>query len=376
MSQRWLHCGLVLLTMLRPATSLVALVGRHAIPTLRRRGGGAAARRLSILPPQCSMQQPPRSSRPFASAVAPAAAASKQQQQQQQRVTHDGAAAMPAPLQRQQPSEQPPAAIPSASSNQALPDLAPIFEVGDVQTMREVTAILLALPETTFHACDTEVADLDIKKTPLGQGRVTCVSIYSGPDVDYGRGPGHALWVDTTDPEVLAALKPFLECERCLKVWHNYGFDRHVLWNHGVDVRGFGGDTMHMARLWDAGRLAGYSLEALTTELVGRRKTPMLEIFGIPILKADGTPGARKQLPPIDDLQNNPMTRPEWVQYSCYDSQGTWLLHEVRGASAGFCWLLLASAGSCWLLLAPAGSCWLLKAPAGSCWLLKAPEGS
>ena len=31
--------------------------------------------------------------------------------------------------------------------------------------------------------------------------------------------------------------------------------------------------------------LIGYSLETLTTELVGRRKTPMIELFGIPVLK-------------------------------------------------------------------------------------------
>ena len=103
--------------------------------------------------------------------------------------------------------------------------------------------------------------------------------------------------IDTsTLPAVLEALRPFLECETCAKVWHNYGFDRHVLWNHDIDVRGFGGDTMHMARLWDASRKAvtaggekgGYSLEALTAELVGRRKAPMKELFGVPVLKKDG----------------------------------------------------------------------------------------
>ena len=119
------------------------------------------------------------------------------------------------------------------------------------------------------------------------------------------------------------ALKPFLEAEDRLKVWHNYGFDRHVIWNHGVDVRGLGGDTMHLARLWTRReRLAVRSsrlsplhsplslfifirlthacmhararrlLEALTDELLQRRKVPMKEIFGIPKLKRDGTPGA------------------------------------------------------------------------------------
>ena len=30
-------------------------------------------------------------------------------------------------------------------------------------------------------------------------------------------------------------------CIRYVQVWHNYAFDRHVLFNHGVDVKGFGG---------------------------------------------------------------------------------------------------------------------------------------
>ena len=39
-----------------------------------------------------------------------------------------------------------------------------------------------------------------------------------------------------------------------LKCWHNYGYDRHILANHGIDCVGFGGDTMHMARLTDPSR--------------------------------------------------------------------------------------------------------------------------
>jgi hypothetical protein len=30
------------------------------------------------------------------------------------------------------------------------------------------------------------------------------------------------------------------------QVWHNYSFDRAMMWRHGIDVKGFGGDTIHM----------------------------------------------------------------------------------------------------------------------------------
>ena len=55
---------------------------------------------------------------------------------------------------------------------------------------------------------------------------------------------------------------------------HNYGFDRHIMNNEGIDVQGFHGDTMHMARLWNTARDkinkngTGYSLEALSQDLV------------------------------------------------------------------------------------------------------------
>jgi hypothetical protein len=52
-------------------------------------------------------------------------------------------------------------------------------------------------------------------------------------------------WPETSVVVVVAGTK---------KAWHNYGFDRHVLFNHGVDAVGFSADTMHMARLLDTSR--------------------------------------------------------------------------------------------------------------------------
>lgn len=98
-----------------------------------------------------------------------------------------------------------------------------------------------------FHACDTEVMDIDLTKVgPVGNGYVTCISIYSGFDFDYGLGdpPGSVLWIDNLDDAcgVLLEFKDWFENPKHLKVWHNYGFDRHVMWNEGIDVQGFGGE--------------------------------------------------------------------------------------------------------------------------------------
>ncbi|CAE7235324.1 POLIB, partial [Symbiodinium sp. KB8] len=142
------------------------------------------------------------------------------------------------------------------------------------------------------HACDTEVADIDVaSQSPVGNGKVICASIYSGPHVSGDREP--RIWIDNMDEAegTLEVFKPFFESTSHLKLWHNYGFDRHVLFNEGIDVAGLGGDTMHMARLWTTARAkkGGYSLESLSADLLGHRKAPMKERFSVPKLKKDGS---------------------------------------------------------------------------------------
>lgn len=161
--------------------------------------------------------------------------------------------------------------------------------------------------------------------------QVTCLSLYSGPDVDFGNGP--YVWVDNLDAAegTLEYFREFLESPRAKKVWHNYSFDRHVLHNLGINVRGLGGDTMHMARLWNTARFqnGGYSLEALSEDLLLQRKRPMKELFGIPKLKKDGSEGKERVMPSVEELQRFPEFRSRWIRYSVYDAESTWFLHRV-----------------------------------------------
>lgn len=165
----------------------------------------------------------------------------------------------------------------------------PPLDVHVVETVAEAQRIMSMLmtqemEERTF-ACDTEVMDIDVtRESPCCHGKVTCFSLYCGPDVHFGNTP-HAdgqpkktmLWVDTwlggredteeTSKAIMDIFKPFFESDNHKKVWHNYSFDRHVLERMNVTCNGFYGDTMHMARLWDSSRTGrgGYSLEALTS---------------------------------------------------------------------------------------------------------------
>ena len=187
--------------------------------------------------------------------------------------------------------------------------------------------------ETRFHACDTEVCDIDLQRVgPVGNGKVTCASIFSGPDVDFGNGAGGTLWIDNLDEAdgTLHEFRQFFEDKSQLKIWHNYSFDRAVLHNHNIDAQGFGGDTMHMARLWDSSRRS-YSLENLSADLLDpfMHKTAMKDLFGRPKLKKDGTEGRVIELPPIELLQRMPETRPDFIHYSAHDAFMTWHLHDL-----------------------------------------------
>jgi DNA polymerase-1 len=72
----------------------------------------------------------------------------------------------------------------------------------------------------------------------------------------------------------------------------------------------------------------GYSLEALTADLLKRRKQPMKEIFGVPRKRKDGSDGSIVDIPPVEVMQRDPQFRERWIQYSCYDAEGTWLLRN------------------------------------------------
>jgi len=131
-----------------------------------------------------------------------------------------------------------------------------------------VVEILKKYPERV-HAWDTETIGINAKEdSPVGMGQCICASAFLGPDVDFGNGP--RLFVDNyaDSEDVLMEFKEYFEDEEYLKCWHNYGYDRHILFNHGIDCRGFGGDTMHMARLCDPSRMPGdYALAKLSNLL-------------------------------------------------------------------------------------------------------------
>ncbi|XP_020222802.1 DNA polymerase I B, chloroplastic/mitochondrial isoform X2 [Cajanus cajan] len=218
-----------------------------------------------------------------------------------------------------------------------------ILVVNNISLAEEVAKMLTVNYRHLIHACDTEVAKINVKQeTPVDHGEIICFSIYSGSEADFGGGKS-CIWVDVLDgggKEILNKFAEFFQDSSIKKVWHNYSFDCHVIQNYGFKVSGFHADTMHMARLWDSSRrwVGGYSLEALTgdkgvmfgakldheKDLIG--KVSMTTIFGLQKLKKDGSMGKMITIDPVDVLQRD--ERIPWICYSVLDARSTLMLYE------------------------------------------------
>ncbi|KAL8098613.1 hypothetical protein AgCh_031398 [Apium graveolens] len=217
-----------------------------------------------------------------------------------------------------------------------------VLVVDNIVVAKEIVEKLTNQYRHLVHACDTEVAGIDVKQeTPVNHGEIICFSVYSGPQATFGNGKS-CIWVDVLDgggKDLLAIFAPFFEDPSIKKVWHNYSFDNHIVENYGIKLSGFHADTMHMARLWDSSRriIGGYSLEVLTSDrnimsdaglcpsegLIG--KISMKTIFGRRKLKKDGSEGKVIIIPPVEELQR--VERKPWVSYSALDSISTLQLY-------------------------------------------------
>ena len=56
------------------------------------------------------------------------------------------------------------------------------------------------------------------------------------------------------------------------------------------------------------------------------------ERFGSKHIRVDGTEGKAIDVPPLDELQRNVKYIEDWIDYSTYDTEGTWKLREVLEA--------------------------------------------
>jgi DNA polymerase-1 len=163
---------------------------------------------------------------------------------------------------------------------------------------------------------------------------------------------------------IVNIFKDYFEDNRYLKVWHNYSFDRHIFYNHGINVLGFGGDTLHMARLYDTSRMPNeFSLSKLTEiyhdDLLKMReyylkhfrkqypdrikqfeeyenyndgalkKIDMKTLFSYRKILRTGEEGKSMVMPDWEELHTSPKYIIDWIKYSVIDAETTYYLRDA-----------------------------------------------
>ena len=166
------------------------------------------------------------------------------------------------------------AAAEEAPAVQAQANLPRDYEA--VTTWERLDHWLQVLQAADLAAVDTETDSLD----PM-RARIVGIS--------FAVEPGRAAYVPLVHagpdaPEqlplqpVLDKLKPWLEDAARLKVGQNIKYDRHVLANAGITVRGFAHDTMLQSYVLEAHRTHG--LEALAERHLGRKGLSYEDLCG------------------------------------------------------------------------------------------------
>lgn len=131
--------------------------------------------------------------------------------------------------------------------NLAMHNISPIPSVSIIRTKEQANKVVSILKtlKNRYHAWDTETIDIDPKiQSPVSFGKILCLSCFVGPDIDFGNGPSTfytylGLFIDNymDSKDIVLVFKEYFEDINFKKVWHNYGFDRHILFNHGIDVK-------------------------------------------------------------------------------------------------------------------------------------------
>jgi len=173
-----------------------------------------------------------------------------------------------------------------------LPDMT-IDGITIVRTKAQAQQVIQILKKypTRVHAWDMEKINIDLKiESPVMHGELICASCFLGPEVDFGNGP--RLFVDSYKNDLILEFKEYFEDAALMKCWHNYSCDRHIFFNHGIDVQGFSADTKHMALLADPSLLVDpargdSSLAALSSALAPELKLTRDAILNK--LKLDGS---------------------------------------------------------------------------------------
>jgi len=146
-----------------------------------------------------------------------------------------------------------------------------------VRTATELDVLTEVLEHSALVAFDTETTSLDYM-----QARIVGLSFSVEPGIGWyvplaHRGPDAEPQLDRE--ETLERLRPWLESEDRAKLGHHLKYDRNVLVNHGITLRGIHDDTMLESYVLDAGANR-HDLDSLAERHLGQRTITYEDVAG------------------------------------------------------------------------------------------------
>ncbi|OIO34334.1 MAG: DNA polymerase I [Candidatus Omnitrophica bacterium CG1_02_40_15] len=145
------------------------------------------------------------------------------------------------------------------------------------------------------------------------EGEAYYVALGSTPNHSLRSGTGHGLKAEGVDLEMaIKELKPILEDEKIKKIGQNIKYDKLVLLNYGIQLKGISYDTMIASYLLNPSRMS-HGLDTIAFEYLDHKMTSIDELLGA---------GKKRVTMDMVDIEKVSM-------YSCEDSDVTMRLKNI-----------------------------------------------
>ena len=146
-----------------------------------------------------------------------------------------------------------------------------------ITTKKELDQLIEAIRKNPYVSFDTETTSLDYM-----QAQLVGISIALEPNEAFYIPINHnyeGVGKQLDEDVVLDALRPFLESENIPKIGHNLKYDRHILHNVGIELKGKLLDTMLYSYLNNS-TITRHNLDAVSKRYLNINPTSYEEVAG------------------------------------------------------------------------------------------------
>ena len=146
-----------------------------------------------------------------------------------------------------------------------------------ITTKKELDQLIEAIRKNPYVSFDTETTSLDYM-----QAQLVGISIALEPNEAFYIPINHnyeGVGKQLDEDVVLDALRPFLESENIPKIGHNLKYDRHILYNVGIELKGKLLDTMLYSYVNNS-TITRHNLDAVSKRYLNINPTSYEEVAG------------------------------------------------------------------------------------------------